>query len=552
MKKNLIYIAISAVTLLSFSSCSDFLDRIPQDELSDGSFWKTPNDAKMFIGDVYRQVMPGKYNGDVDGDIDSDNAVHGIKWAAGNVSKGIYDPADMGWKDDYKAIRACNVLLEKIDLIEDFPQTDKEATIGEARFLRAFTYFGLIQTFGDVPYVESTLDLHDMDGITRTPVDQVYDKVMEDLDYAANHLPAQWPTSDYGRATKGAANAMKARAALYFKHFDTAVNAAKAVMDSGEYELFDANNTGKYAELFWESQEACKEAILVRQFNAPELTHYLIGWECFPTLGWGGINPTQSLVDAFECADGSPITKSETYDETNPFKDRDPRLEVCVLHDGEVMYGVTVKTAPLKSSGSTGVTQHNDATATGYYQQKWLDPSIDPQSTGWDMGKDWHVIRFAEVLLTYAEAKNEISGLDASAFEAVNRVRRRVGMPELQNTDASKPTYCGTQDALRQRIRNEWRVEFALEGSKRKWDIRRWGIAKDVLNAPFLGMKYKLIDDPNALEGDNGKVCILYQGENIKLTGSKYEDHNYLFPIPQSEIDLNPALTQNPGYATKD
>lgn len=552
MKKNLIYIAISAVTLLSFSSCSDFLDRIPQDELSDGSFWKTPNDAKMFIGDVYRQVMPGKYNGDVDGDIDSDNAVHGIKWAAGNVSKGIYDPADMGWKDDYKAIRACNVLLEKIDLIEDFPQTDKEATIGEARFLRAFTYFGLIQTFGDVPYVESTLDLHDMDGITRTPVDQVYDKVMEDLDYAANHLPAQWPTSDYGRATKGAANAMKARAALYFKHFDTAVNAAKAVMDSGEYELFDANNTGKYAELFWESQEACKEAILVRQFNAPELTHYLIGWECFPTLGWGGINPTQSLVDAFECADGSPITKSETYDETNPFKDRDPRLEVCVLHDGEVMYGVTVKTAPLKSSGSTGVAQHNDATATGYYQQKWLDPNIDPQSTGWDMGKDWHVIRFAEVLLTYAEAKNEISGLDASAFEAVNRVRRRVGMPELQNTDASKPTYCGTQDALRQRIRNEWRVEFALEGSKRKWDIRRWGIAKDVLNAPFLGMKYKLIDDPNALEGDNGKVCILYQGENIKLTGSKYEDHNYLFPIPQSEIDLNPALTQNPGYATKD
>ncbi len=552
MKKNLIYIAISAVTLLSFSSCSDFLDRIPQDELSDGSFWKTPNDAKMFIGDVYRQVMPGKYNGDVDGDIDSDNAVHGIKWAAGNVSKGIYDPADMGWKDDYKAIRACNVLLEKIDLIENFPQTDKEATIGEARFLRAFTYFGLIQTFGDVPYVESTLDLHDMDGITRTPVDQVYDKVMEDLDYAATHLPAQWPTSDYGRATKGAANAMKARAALYFKHFDTAVNAAKAVMDSGEYELFDANNTGKYAELFWESQEACKEAILVRQFNAPELTHYLIGWECFPTLGWGGINPTQSLVDAFECADGSPITKSETYDETNPFKDRDPRLEVCVLHDGEVMYGVTVKTAPLKSSGSTGVAQHNDATATGYYQQKWLDPSIDPQSTGWDMGKDWHVIRFAEVLLTYAEAKNEISGLDASAFEAVNRVRRRVGMPELQNTDASKPTYCGTQDALRQRIRNEWRVEFALEGSKRKWDIRRWGIAKDVLNAPFLGMKYKLIDDPNALEGDNGKVCILYQGENIKLTGSKYEDHNYLFPIPQSEIDLNPALTQNPGYATKD
>ena len=551
MKKNFIYVALLAITLFGFSSCSDFLDRIPDDELSDGSFWKTPNDAKMFIADVYRQALPGGDAGDIDGDIESDNAVHGIKWAAGDVSRGIYDPAAMGWSGDYKAIRACNILLSKIDNIPDYDQADKEAVMGEARFLRGYIYFGLIQTFGGVPYVDQPVDLKEMGNITRTPVEEVYAKVMEDFDYAIAHLPAEWGSSDYGRATKGAANTMKARAALYFKHYDTAADAAKAVMDSGMYELYDADNTGKYAHLFWEEQEACKEAILVRQFNAPELTNYIIGWGCFPTKGWGGINPTQSLVDAFECIDGSPIDKSTTYDPTNPFKDRDPRLEVCVLHDGEEMYGVTIKTAPLKSSGNTGVAQHNDATATGYYDQKWLDPSIDPQSTGWDMGKDWHVIRYAEVLLTYAEAKNELTGLDASAFEAVNQVRRRVGMPDLQNMDASKPTYCGTQDALRQRIRNEWRVEFAMEGSKRKWDIRRWGIAKDVLNAPFLGMKYMMVDDPNAPEGDNGKKCILYQGENIKLTGSKYEDHNYLFPIPQEEIDLNPALTQNPGYPTK-
>lgn len=96
------------------------------------------------------------------------------------------------------------------------------------------------------------------------------------------------------------------------------------------------------------------------------------------------------------------------------------------------MYGVTIKVAPLKSSGSTGIAQHGDATATGYYQQKWLDPSIDPQSAGWEMGKDWVTIRYAEVLLTYAEAKNEVSPLDDLAFEAVNQIRRRVGMPELQ------------------------------------------------------------------------------------------------------------------------
>lgn len=298
---------------------------------------------------------------------------------------------------------------------------------------------------------------------------------------------------------------MKARAALYYADWEVAAKAAKAVIDSNQYELFDAEGTGRYAELFWESQEACSEAILIRQFNAPDNTNYIIGWECFPTKGWGGINPTQSLVDAFECIDGAPINKSSLYDETDPFTNRDPRLEVCVLHDGEEMYGTTIKVAPLKSSGNTGIAQHGDATATGYYQQKWLDPNIDPQSTGWDMGKDWHVIRFAEVLLTYAEAQNEIAGLDDSAFEAVNRVRRRAGIPELQKNDASKPTYCGTQDELRQRIRNEWRVEFALEGGKRQWDIRRWGIAKDVLNAPFLGLKYKLVDDPNAPAEDGGK-----------------------------------------------
>lgn len=549
MKTNFIYIAICAASLFGFSSCSDFLDRIPTDELSDGSFWKTPNDAKMFVADIYRQILPGANSGDIDGDIESDNAVHGIKWAAGEVSLGIYDPAKMGWSGDYKAIRACNVLLEKINLIPDYEdQKDKEAVMGEARFLRGFIYFGLIQSFGAVPYVDGIIDLNEMGEVARTPVDEVYTKVMADLTYAAEHLPAQWPSSDYGRATQGAANAMKARAALYFNKFDAAADAAKVVMNSGEYELFDANNTGKYANLFWEEQEACKEAILVRQFSAPELTNYIINWGCFPTKGWGGINPTQSLVDAFECADGAPIKTSPLYDETDPFKDRDPRLEVCVLHDGEEMYGVTIRTAPLKSSGSTGVAQHNDATATGYYDQKWLDPSIDPQSEGADMGKDWHVIRYAEVLLTYAEAKNEISPLDDSAFDAVNQVRSRVGMPVLQKTDASKPTYCATQDALRQRIRNEWRVEYAMESSKRKWDIRRWGIAKEVLNAPFLGMKYKMVDDPNAPEGDNGKKCILYQGDNIKLTGSRYEDHNYLFPIPQDEINLNKALVQNPGY----
>ena len=543
MKNKILYI-IASVMLTGFTSCSDFLDRYPTEELSDGSFWKTKTDAEMAVSDIYR-CLP---TWDIDEDINSDNAVHGIKWANGNVSKGVYDPADQGWSGDYGYIRRCNLVLQKLEEME-LSQSDKEPIAGQAYFFRGYIYFELIRKFGDVPYIDQPLKLTDVEDITRTSKDEIYTKIMADFDKAFSYLPEEWPATQWGRITKGAAMAMKARAALYFGNWETAATAAKSVMDLNKYDLYDKENTGKYQELFWEKTDGCEEIILAVQYNAPDKTNYLIGWECFPTKGWGGLNPTQSLVDAFEDSEGAPISKSKIYAEKNPFANRDPRLEVNVLHDGEEMYGVTIKVAPLKSSGSTGIAQHGDATATGYYQQKWLDPSIDPQSAGWEMGKDWVTIRYAEVLLTYAEAKNEVSPLDDSAFEAVNQVRRRVGMPELQKTDATKPTYCATQDDLRQRIRNEWRVEFALEGGKRQWDIRRWGIAKDVLNAPFLGIKYKMVDDAvNADPKDGGKVCVLYEGDNVKLAGSRYEDHNYIYPIPQSEIDLNPKLTQNPGY----
>ena len=542
MKRKSLFI-LAAALLTGFTSCVD-LDRYPLEELSDGSFWKTGNDAEMAVSDLYNS-LPYWH---VDDAINSDDAVHGIKWAAGNISKGIYDPLDQDWSYTYGVIRQANLILSKIDEIPDYNEAEKKKVLGQTYFFRAFHYFDLIRTFGDVPYVDRPLELADQEGITRTSRDEVYKHVMDDFDKAIEYLPVSWSASDYGRITKGAALAMKARAALYYGNWQVAADNAKKVMDQGTYQLWDKDNTGKYAQLFWEVADGCDEFILVRQFNAGDNGWYLIGWEAFPTLGWGGIDPTQSLVDAFEDIEGAPIAKSAIYDEKNPFANRDPRLEVNVLHDGETMYGVTVKVAPLKSCYPTGIGQHGDATATGYYQQKWLDPSIDPQSTGWDMGKDAVVIRYAEVLLTYAEAKNELDPLSQEAFDAVNQVRRRVGMPELQKTDASKPTYCGTQEELRQRIRNEWRVEFALEGGKRQWDIRRWGIAKDVLNKPLYGLKYKLVDSPDAVEGDGGKICILYEGENYVGGTTAYQDHNYVYPVPQKEIDLNPNLTQNPGY----
>lgn len=219
------------------------------------------------------------------------------------------------------------------------------------------------------------------------------------------------------------------------------------------------------------------------------------------------------------------------------------------------MYGVTVNTTPLPSSGDRALypVGCGDATLTGYQTKKWLNPDVYPETEGWNHDACGSAMRFTEVLLMYAEALNEMSDRPQESLDAVNRVRARVGMPALQKTDASLPTYVGSQDALRQRIRNEFRVEFCFEGDHRQWDARRWNIATDVLNAPRYSYKYKIIEDPaNALPGDNGQVCLLYvaDGQQDQITNQviSYQPHNYVYPIPQSQIDLNPNLIQNPGY----
>lgn len=546
------------VAFAALTSCND-LDKIPLDQLSDGSYWKSNEDATKAVNDLYTCYPEWDGNGIiglVDEAINSDDAVHGIKWSEGNLAKGIYDPQDFDWRTNYGTIRQANIILKKVPGTAAMPDAEKKIVMAQARFFRAYQYFQLIRQFGDVPYTDSPLELSDQQNIVRNPKSEVYSHLMDDFDYAAANLPASWSGADDGRITKGGALAMKARAALSQNDWQRARDAAKAVMDMNIYELYDAHNTGNYKKLFWsETDVNCKETILKRQFVANKNDWYLIGWEAFPTMGWGGLNPTQSLVDAFEDVNGAPIAQSTVYNAANPFANRDPRLEVVVLHDGETMYGKTLKVAPLQSCYPTGISTHGDATATGYNYQKWLDPTCNPQTDGWHMGGDYKILRYAEVLLTYAEAENELSPLSSSAFDAVNQVRRRVGMPDLQNTNPALPTYCGTQAALRERIHNEWRVEFALEGGHRQWDIRRWGIAAQVLNAPVYGLTY-LLRAPHAGEtaqpGDNNRVCDLYSSDpnavRVKVRDGHYEAHNVLYPIPQKERDLNKKLTQNPGY----
>lgn len=573
MKNKFFTIIASMALAVGASSCVD-LDTAPLDQKSDATMWKTPEDAEQGVSILYHYLPDAMWQNDED--VYTDNAVHGIKWAVGQRAHGVWQATDFSWSTEYQYIRFANLVFANIDQVEGLSEADRNNILGQAHFFRAMIYADLIRQFGDVPYTEAPMTLDEQEGIVRTDWKEVYNHVMADYDQAIALLP-EYTTPAEGRVNKQVARAYKAKIALYYANpecphsvsdgYQVAAQNAKAVIDSGHYSLYDEgysgdakNYTGKYAEMFWDLNGVTSpEALIVKVSNSSLGTGTnFIGFEAFPKVGWGGLNPTQSYVDCFEDCEGAPIAESKIYDPLKPNVNRDPRLNVNVLFNGDVMYGVEILTKPLPSSGVRGLyglTQEScgDATLTGYHAKKWLDPATDPEQGGWNHNASPACMRFTEVLLMYAEAMNEMSDRPQEAFDAVNRVRARVGMPPLQKTDASLPTYCGSQDALRQRIRNEWRVEFGFEGDHRQWDARRWNIATDVLNAERYPYKYKLYSDPaNAKPQDNGMVCDIYVEDGIQpaITNQiiRYSAHNYLFPIPQNQLDLNKNLTQNPGY----
>lgn len=559
MNKKITAILSGAALMFGASSCVD-LDQAPLDQLSDASFWQSEDDATTAVNYVYN-VLPGAFSSQED--INTDNAVHGIKWAAGALSQGVYDPSDFGWSDAYTYIRNCNVILAHLPEMTDKMSADAMNKVeGQTRFFRAYIYFDLIKQFGDVPYTAEPLTISELPDLTRTDWREIYNHSMEDVDKAISMLPATWDGANNYRVTRAAAQMLKAEMALYFANpecqhyvegaYNVAAQAAKDVIDSGLYDLFDAENTGRYGEMFWEHEvESSKEPILINKSVAGQNGNYYIGFLAFPTLGWGGLNPCQSLVDCFETTDGAPISESKIYNPRDPYRNRDPRLSAIVFEAGEVMYDKEIDPRPIGGDkNTTGYGNNRDATATGYYTKKWINPAIYPLTDGWDMGQSYCVYRFTEALLIYAEALNELSDRPQEALDAVNRVRARVGMPALQKTDASLPTYVGSQDALRQRIRNEWRIEFAFEGNHRQWDVRRWNIAMDVFNQPRLGINWTQITGPGINPYDGSDIYYeLYTGDHIVVSPSlTYAPNNYVYPIPLDEIDLNNNLTQNPGY----
>ncbi len=476
------------------------------------------------------------------------------------------DNPDGAWGNLWNGIRAANLFLEKSDEVEmDYLRLDPNESQQEiykirlanikrwkyeVRVLRAYFYSELIIRYGGVPVVTKSYGLNDNYlSRKRNSLETCVEFITDECDEAADNLPEVYASGDLGRVTAGAALALKSRVLLYaasdlwndelwcdgYDHTElVTVDASVATQAerwadaaAAAHDVMKLTDSGYRLASDWPGifrSYTSPEIIFARRdgnSNWFESTNFPVGFDG----GNGGANPTQELVDAFEMADGSKFTWGGVSEE-GPYENRDPRLQWTVLTNNAAFKNRTVEAWTGGRDGK-GVTQ---ATKTGYYLRKYVDENIN-LTLGQSSIHTWIIIRYAEILLNYAEAMNEAYGPDnahgygMTAVQAVNEIRRRAGMPNLPSSL--------TKDGLRERIRNERRVELAFEGH-RFWDVRRWMIAEETLGTPVHGVEIS-------------KRGGTFQYKSVEVEDRTFDTRMYFYPIPQSEINIT-GWPQNPMW----
>ncbi|TKC07907.1 RagB/SusD family nutrient uptake outer membrane protein [Pedobacter polaris] len=550
---------LSAIAVPSFmatflAGCKkDFLDREPLDQISDESFWKTPQQLELAVNGVYAFL---KAKNTVDMENLGDNTIYPPSSDYQAISSGNYDftrgTLNSEWVGHYNGIRRCNHFLENYEKAQGVTDVKMKQYAGEVRFMRAHMYTYLVFLFGDVPLITKTLIIGDTEIYgPRTKRTEVVDFILKELDEAATGLPTTYAAADLGRITKGAAFAWKARVALFFEKWSVAETASKAVMDLNLYQLYTAGGTATcYNDLFTYkgkvSNGTNKETILVRRYLIDVYLHNL-SRECQVPDQTSRFCPTKALVDSYLCSDGLPIDKSPLYSEAtyaDIFKNRDPRMKQTILSPGAAWGGRDDGDANADTNANFN-TPKWDAdkkgciTGTGFYFTKYVEISIVGAVT--KDANDIHHIRLAEVLLTYAEAKFEQGTLTQTDIDnTINKLRDRVGMKRMVIAEL---TAAGLD--LRTEIRRERRVELAFEG-QRYYDILRWKqgslLAQDVK-----GMKKSLVESFN--QQFVNTIPTDANGYFVVNTGRRFDvNKNYLWPVPFSQKQQNPNLGQNPNW----
>lgn len=587
MKNNIKYI-LGIILFLNTTACdTDFLNVAPEDRFADVAVWKDPSLAEAFVNEMYRGLNHGLRELMLGSLADESQFIH--NYGSSQVVQSNLTSADVGsfnrgdfeefnWSVLYARIRQINLFLENIDDVPFTDETWRDRLKGEVHFLNAYFYHNLVRLYGGVPLVKKTYSLQDEFALKRSSLEESIQYIVDETDLAASLLPLSYAGggNDIGRATRGAALALKSRMLLYaasdlyndpswaggFANPEiisstgdrnakwlAAKNAAKAVIDLGIYNLQNTGNPVKdYIDIFLLKDS--KEGIFSRYFVKSR------GWEdgALPGLAngpngyhnWGGNTPIQELVDDYEMTDGSKFDWDNPAHAAAPYENRDPRLAATILYDqviwrprpsdvkdidpvGKVIIRA-VETAPgVYTPGldtRDGPIEDWNGGYSGYYLRKFIDPTIEQEyaAAGGNQEAPWHFFRYGEILLNYAEACIGL-GEEAEAKIYMNMLRERAGMPDVTETG----------QALVDRYQNERRIELAFE-QHRYFDIRRWMIAPQAMGRNANGI---VITQPLT-----GPVDYSLN----KIQDRAWNDKMYFLPILQDELNRNAELVQNPLY----
>lgn len=547
------YIFIGMTALLA-TSCSDFLDTAPKDALSPVSTWQTQDDADKFLVGCYNNWQDQYDSGwGWDGfllywDGTSDFGYDQFSWEGytpiGNGT--VTASSGRDWYD-FSRIRRVNELLANIDKCT-MPETAKKDIMAQARWIRAYRYFLMNWNYGGVPIIESYATAEEA-MVPRKSEQEVKEYIEKELDELVNDINVT--PAARGRIAKGAALALRMREALYYGDYATAKDRAEKIIALNQYEL-----DPDYANLFNVAGQDSKEIILAVQAVENDYYNDVIG-RMYNNAdgGWSSIVPSYGLIDTYEMANG--LTKDEPgsgYDPTHPFNNRDPRMAMTVIYPGcdyingngkEAIYNSLDKTIN-GASNANFYTAADNSSKTGLTWGKYLAP-MNQYPDIWNTTCQPIVFRYAEVLLTYCEAANELNGPSAQVYTYLNMVRNRVGMPDVDEAKYN------TKEKLRELIRRERGVEFAGEGIRRA-DILRWKdasgkmLAETLLNCTLERQVGTVSMDKSVAPGMRATINVNASAADKKIEDRVFKTTNRYLPIPQGALDANLQLKQNDGY----
>ncbi len=554
------YIYISAAIGIAFtlSSCNGFLDREEDSFIDKTATFDSYNRTKQYLTYAYTLLPDGlnRFSREAMLASATDDAEFAIESAEiqqfNNGSWNALNNPDDVWNRYFSGISKCCTLLENTDHVNlDISRLDPDKQVeyanslkdirmwrAEARFLRAYFHFELLKRYGPIPIVTSTLSINgNYENTPRPTMKEVVDFIAKECDIAADTLeltPWRNVNDAFGRATKGAALALKSRLLLYAASplyvdfgdtnetnkptdvalWKSAADAAKAVIDLNQYEL-----ASSYADLF-KNDFQNKEYIFVRRYAANsdfEKSNFPVSFG-----GQGGTNPSQNLVDDYEMLDGTPFDWNDPAKAAQPFENRDARLGATILMNMAPFKGKKVATYPEGADASP----NPNATKTGYYLRKFLNEDVNIQTGGSSSGHVVPLFRLAEIYLNYAEALNECDPTNPDIALYLNKVRNRASLPNVSAL---------SQEQMRAVIQHERRVELAFE-EHRSWDVRRWKIASSTLGAPLMGVQI----ERKPLGG--------YTYMPVKVEQRVFQPKMYWYPIPQSEVLKLKQWKQNNGW----